>query len=225
MVIFLLSTLILSCKIVSLVCLIISVRSYQWFRVENYAGEWRKLRLSTTEEIIECIDLLSALVNRENIKDLCVSYGAFCNREDQMPLPRLIVILPCALSALSLSLELLNLILLYSVWQRVRSILNFCLGKCTSRSESGVFSNVSCSVRANKYCSLMCYHHPLFLGHCCLSSHIAGDVGRSFALDILCLWPRHDSDATRWTLFDLSNGKWDRMSFTCLIRGRFYLDQ
>ena len=72
---------------------------------------------------------LFALDDNDLLKDLCLSYGAFCNRQDQMPLPRLIIILPCALSGLSLLLEILNLILLCSIWERVRSIWSFFLGK------------------------------------------------------------------------------------------------
>jgi hypothetical protein len=58
-----------------------------------------------------------------------MSYGAFCNINDQMPLPRLIVIIPCVLTAMGLLLEIINLSLLCSIWQRVKSMLNFCLGK------------------------------------------------------------------------------------------------
>jgi hypothetical protein len=58
-----------------------------------------------------------------------MSYGAFCNLEEQMPLPRLIVILPCVISVIGLLLEITNLCLLYPIRQRARSILNFFLGK------------------------------------------------------------------------------------------------
>jgi hypothetical protein len=58
-----------------------------------------------------------------------VSYGAFCNIDDQMPLPRLIIIIPCILTAIGLLLEIINLTLLSSIWQRARSMLNFLLGK------------------------------------------------------------------------------------------------
>ncbi len=69
------------------------------------------------------------VVNKHSIQSLCGSYGAFCNKEDQIPLPRLIIIVPCVLIAISLLLEIINLSLLCSVWQRTRSMLNFCLGK------------------------------------------------------------------------------------------------
>jgi len=46
-----------------------------------------------------------------------------------MPLPRVIVILPCILAAIGLVLEIINLSLLCSIWKRVRSMLNFFLGK------------------------------------------------------------------------------------------------
>ncbi len=58
-----------------------------------------------------------------------MSYGAFCNIEDQMPLPYLIVIIPFILTAIGFLLEIINLSLLCSIWQRVRSMLNFFLGK------------------------------------------------------------------------------------------------
>jgi len=46
-----------------------------------------------------------------------------------MPLPYLIVIIPFILTAIGFLLEIINLSLLCSIWQRVRSMLNFFLGK------------------------------------------------------------------------------------------------
>jgi hypothetical protein len=69
------------------------------------------------------------LVNKLQIQQLCISYGAFCNLEEQMPLPHLIVILPCILSVLGLLLEIANLCLLCSIKHQARTILNFFLGK------------------------------------------------------------------------------------------------
>ncbi|CAF1367950.1 unnamed protein product [Adineta steineri] len=98
-----LSICILSCKIISLICLIISIYSYHWFQIDNY------------------------LVNDQLIQDLCTSYGAFCNINEQMPLPRLVIILPCLLSTIGLLLEIINLCLLCSIQYRIRTILNFFL--------------------------------------------------------------------------------------------------
>ncbi|CAF3103601.1 unnamed protein product [Rotaria sp. Silwood2] len=95
-----LSIVILTCKSVALACLFISVYAYHWFQIDNYS------------------------VNKDLVQDLCISYGAFCNLEDQMPLPRLIVIAPCVFLVISLLLEIINLCLLCPVWSRVPTLLN-----------------------------------------------------------------------------------------------------
>ncbi|CAF0904753.1 unnamed protein product [Rotaria sordida] len=95
-----LSIVILTCKTVSLICLLISVYAYHWFQIDNYS------------------------VNKDLVQDLCISYGAFCNLENQMPLPHLIVIAPCILLIISLLLEIINLILFYSIWSRAPTLLN-----------------------------------------------------------------------------------------------------
>ncbi|CAF4562678.1 unnamed protein product [Rotaria sp. Silwood1] len=95
-----LSIVIITCKIISLACLLVSVYAYHWFQIDNYS------------------------VNKDVVQDLCISYGAFCNLEDHMPLPRLIVIAPCAFLVISLVLEIINLSLLCPIWSRVPTLLN-----------------------------------------------------------------------------------------------------
>ena len=82
-------------------------------------------------------------VHEHLIKELCTSYGAFCRERDQMPLPRLIVLLPAVLCALSLLFELINCFLLCSKWRRVRTILNFCLGWLLDKRFSPKFDSLS----------------------------------------------------------------------------------
>lgn len=118
----LLSIFIVSSKIVSLICLLISIHSYHWFQIENYSGLEKMYIFVINHSLLY-------LANKLSIESLCMSYGAFCNINDQMPLPRLIVIIPCVLTAMGLLLEIINLSLLCSIWQRVKSMLNFCLGK------------------------------------------------------------------------------------------------
>ncbi|CAF1623399.1 unnamed protein product [Adineta ricciae] len=98
-----LSITILSCKTVSLICLLISIYWYQWFRLD-----------------IQTVD-------RQLLEQLCMSYGAFCDTKDPMPLPRLIVVLPCILLFISLLLETIDVSLLHFSNYHIRSILNFFL--------------------------------------------------------------------------------------------------
>ncbi|UJR31005.1 hypothetical protein I4U23_018516 [Adineta vaga] len=98
-----LSILILSCKIISFICLLISLYSYHWFQIDNRT------------------------VDSHLIEQLCISYGAFCSTKDPMPLPRLVIILPCLLAAIDLLLEIIDISLLYFSDYHIRSILNFFL--------------------------------------------------------------------------------------------------
>ncbi|CAF0854044.1 unnamed protein product [Adineta ricciae] len=98
-----LSITILSCKTISLICLLVSIYWYQWFRLD-----------------IRTVD-------RQLLGQLCMSYGAFCDTKDPMPLPRLIVVLPCILAFISLLLETIDVSLLYFSDYHIRSILNFFL--------------------------------------------------------------------------------------------------
>lgn len=129
----LLSIFILCCKIVSSTCLLISVHSYHWFQIDNYAGLEKTKFFSLFLVSIEI-----SLDNRSLIENLCVSYGAFCNVDDQMPLPRVIIIIPCLLVAISLVLEIINLGLLCSTGNHTRSMLNFFLGNFVRKCSSSI---------------------------------------------------------------------------------------
>ena len=83
------------------------------------------------------------LDNRPLIENLCISYGAFCNVEDQMPLPRIIIIIPCLLVAISLVLEMINLGLLCSVGNHTKPMLNFFLGKFIRKCSSSFIQSFS----------------------------------------------------------------------------------
>ncbi|CAF1217848.1 unnamed protein product [Rotaria magnacalcarata] len=98
-----LSSIILTSKTIALVCLLASIYSYHWFDIDNYS------------------------TNKDQIQYLCLSYGAFCNVENQMPLPRLIVITPCVFLIISILLEIINLSILYSKRPSVPSLLNYFL--------------------------------------------------------------------------------------------------
>ncbi|CAF3391966.1 unnamed protein product [Rotaria socialis] len=96
-----LSSIILTSKTIALVCLLASIYWYHWFEIDNYS------------------------TNKDQMQDLCISYGAFCSVENQMPLPRLIVITPCVFLLISLLLEIINLSVLYSQRSSVPSLLNY----------------------------------------------------------------------------------------------------
>ena len=120
-----LSITILSCKTVSLICLLVSIYWYQWFRLDIRTGSetnfnWNRLSSPCSFFI---------LVDRQLLEQLCMSYGAFCDTKDPMPLPRLIVVLPCILAFVSLLLETIDVSLLHFSDYHIRSIFNFFLGK------------------------------------------------------------------------------------------------
>jgi hypothetical protein len=136
-----------------------------------------------------------------------------------MPLPRLIVILPCTLAIVSFLLELCNITFLLSRMKHDRSIWNFCLGMLTLLSltshieyRSNVFISVSFMcyqlTRTNEYCSLVCDYNSLFLGHCCLSSYYNGNIDYSSQLDIFHLCTCKYSLSIGWHLFTCSYGKY-----------------
>lgn len=119
-----LSVIILTCKTVSLACLFASIYSYHWFEIDNYSGKF-KSKSSYTRFSYSFV----FVANKNVVQDLCISYGAFCSVDDQMPLPRLIVITPCVFLIIGLLLEIINLILLCTIRRHFRSLLNYFLGK------------------------------------------------------------------------------------------------